>query len=111
MGDFNIGIRQTSPESHKLDEFLSNLFSPFISAYGESCNTHAYRESYNTQHVLIRLPEEWRKNLDNNYFIRAVLMDFSKAFNCIPHDLVIATQAAYGFDKKNDMLHLHIPEK
>ena len=70
---------------------MNNLFSPFISA----C-----RESYNTQHVLIRLIEEWRKNLDNNYFIGAALMDLSKAFDCVPHDLVIAKLAAYGFDKK-----------
>ena len=47
----------------------------------------------------IRLIEEWRKNLDNNYFIGAVLMNLSKAFDCIPHDLVIAKLAAYGFDK------------
>ena len=79
---------------------MNNLFSPFISAYRESYNTHAYRESYKTQHVLIRLNEEWRKNLDNNYFIGAVHMDLSNAFDCIPHDLVIAKLATYGFDKK-----------
>ena len=104
----------------QLLEKMSNLFSPFISAYRESYNTHAYRESYNTHayresynthHVLIRLTEEWRKNLDNNYFIGAVPMDLSKAFDCIPHDLVIATLAAYGFDKKNDMPNLLIPKK
>ena len=32
----------------KLVEKINNLFSPFISAYRESCNSHAYRESYNT---------------------------------------------------------------
>ena len=74
----------------KLVKKMNNLVSPSISAY---------RESYNTQHVLIRLIEEWRKNLDNNYFIRGVLMDLSKASNCIPHDLVIAKLAANGFDK------------
>ena len=68
----------------------SILSIPFISAY---------RESYNTQHVLLRLTEEWRKNLDNNYFIGAVLMDPSKAFDCIPHNLVIVKLAAYGFYK------------
>ena len=39
------------------------------------------------------------KNLDNNYFIGTVVMDLWKAFDCIPHDLVIAKLAAYGFDK------------
>ena len=58
----------------------------------------------------IRLIEEWRKNVDNNYFIGAVLMNLSKAFDCIPHDLVIVKLAAYKFDKKYDMLYLLIPK-
>ena len=33
----------------------------------------AYRESYNTQHVTLRLPEEWRENLDKNYIEKKVL--------------------------------------
>ena len=85
----------------QLVEKVNNLFSLFISPY---------RESYNTQHVLITLIAEWRKNLDNNYFIGAVLMDLSKAFDCIPHDLVIAKLAAYGSDKSR-CLHLLIPKK
>ena len=60
----------------------------------------AHKESYNTQHVLIRLFEEWRKSLDNNYFTGVVLMNLSKAFYCISHDLVIAKLAAYVFGKK-----------
>ena len=36
---------------------LNNIFSPFL---------EAYRESSSTEHVLIRLLEEWRENLDNN---------------------------------------------
>ena len=69
---------------------MNNLFSPFISAY---------RVSYSTQHVLIRLIEEWRKNLDNNYYIETVLMDLSKAFDYIPLDLVISKLGVYGFEK------------
>ena len=74
----------------QLLEKMNNLFFLFMSAH---------KESYNTQHVLIRLFEEWRKNLDNNYFTGVVLMNLSKAFYCISHDLVIAKLAAYVFGK------------
>ena len=53
-----------------------------------------------TQHVLLRLIEEWKANLDNNFVKRAVLMDLSKTFDCIPHDLLISKLPACGFEEK-----------
>ena len=53
---------------------------------------------YSTNHVLIRLIENWKLQLDNKKFVGAVIMDLSKAFDCVPHDLLIAKMHAYGFD-------------
>ena len=48
--------------------------------------------------MLIRLIENWKQSLDNKKFVEAVLMDFSKAFDCIPHERLIAKKHAYIFD-------------
>ena len=46
---------------------------------------------------LIRLIENWKKSLDQKKSVGAVLIDLSKAFGSIPHDLLIAKMHAYGF--------------
>ena len=47
--------------------------------------------------MLIKLIENWKHSLDNQKFVGAVLMDLSKAINCIPHDLLIGKMHVYGF--------------
>ena len=60
----------------------------------------SYRELCSSQHILIRLIEEWKMQLDKNKIFGAVLLDLSKIFDCITHDLLIAKLDAYGFDKE-----------
>ena len=60
----------------------------------------AYTKKYSTNHVLIRLTENWKKALDEKFLVGTVLMDLSKAFDCIPHDLLIAKLHAYSFSLK-----------
>ena len=69
---------------------LSEYMSHFVSAY---------REGYSTRHVLVRLIEEWRKNLDDDCIVGGVFMDLSKAFDCIPYDLLFAKLDSYGLDR------------
>ena len=45
---------------------------------------------------MLRLLEKWRENLDKT---RRVLMDLSKAFDCISRDLLLAKLAAHGVDE------------
>ena len=39
-----------------------------------------------------------QKELDEKGMVATVLMDLSKAYDCIPHDLLIAKLNAYGID-------------
>ena len=57
----------------------------------------AYRKKYSANHVLIRLIEDRKKALDEKVLVGTVFMDFSKTFDCIPHDLLIAKLHAYGY--------------
>ena len=56
----------------------------------------AYRKRFSTHHILTRLVENWKTTLDKNLFTKAVLMYSSKAFDCIPHDLLISKFHAYA---------------
>ena len=57
-----------------------------------------FRKAHSTQHALFRLLQEWQKGLDNFGNVGTILMDLSKAYNCIPDDLLIAKLEAYGLD-------------
>ena len=70
--------------------FMENVLSIYVSAY---------RKGHSMQHVLVRLIEEWKKGLDDGYLVGSIIMDLSKAFDCIPHDLLIAKLVAYGFER------------
>ena len=85
---------------------VSNVFERIMQKQMKSyVNKHlspylcGYRKGYNAQYALTAMIEKWKKSLDNKGLAGAVLMDLSKAFDTINHELLIAKLGAYGFDK------------
>ena len=56
-----------------------------------------FRKGHSTQHALLNLLKNWQKTLDKSGVIGTVLMDLRKAYDCLPHGLLIAKLTAHGF--------------
>ena len=80
--------------------YFETLFSTF------QCG---FRKGFNTQQCLLAMIEKWRITLNKGGETGEVLTDFSKAFDCIDHNLFIAKLYAYGFEKQSiDFLHSYL---
>ena len=62
--------------------FFENIFNDMLAAY---------RPRYGCPPVLLKLIEDWKNALDKKENIGAILMDLSKAFDCIPHTYDLQT--------------------
>ena len=88
---------------NKINLHIKYFLSPYLCGH---------RKGFNSQHALISLIERWRKSLDNKGYGGAVLMDLSKAFDTLNHDLLIAKLHAYGFDIKTlKLLHSYLTKR
>ena len=69
--------------------YIDKFLSPYL---------FGFRKGHNTEQCLILLIEEWKKALDEQKKVGAILTDLSKAFDCLNHNLLLAKLDAYGFD-------------
>ena len=76
----------------QLNKYLANFLSKFQCDFRQGCST---------QHGLLVMIEKLRKTRDEKGVFAAVLTDLSKAFHCIPHQLLIAKLSACEIDMKS----------
>ena len=76
----------------QISVFVTDFISPYLCGF---------RKGYSTQHALLRLMNKLNNSLDRKEQIGLLMMDLSKAFDCIPHELLIAKLHAYGFWKES----------
>ena len=68
--------------------FSNKFLSPLLCGFSKGCST---------QYALINLLQKWQKCLDaSDGIVGTLLMDLSKAYDCVNHDLIIAKLEAYG---------------
>ena len=72
-------------------KFSKKLLSPLLCGF---------RKGYSTQYALVHLLQKWKKSLDEpDGIVGTLLMDLSKAYDCVDHELFIAKLAAYGLNE------------
>ena len=91
--------------SKVFERILHKQISSYIELY-LSPYLCGYRKGYCAQYAIITLLEKWKTALDRKGYGDAILMDLSKAFDTLNHELMIAKLNAYGFSH-DSLLLLH----
>ena len=71
----------------QLTSYFDRIFSKYLSGF---------RQKYSCQSNLLRMIEEWKSALDNGNMVGSIVIDLSRAFDSLPHGLLLAKVYAYG---------------
>ena len=64
----------------QLNRYMENKFSKYLTGF---------RKNHNTQNSLLRMTESWKVRLNNGSKVGVIIMDLSKAFDSLNHELLL----------------------
>ncbi len=67
--------------ANQFEDFYNGILSDYISVY---------RKNYSSETSLLKLTEDWHKSLVNKEIVAVISLDLSKAFDFIPHNLLLS---------------------
>ena len=87
----------TSKDNYRPINLLSNISKIYerlmfkqISEYFETILSKfqcGFRKGFSAKYCLLAMSRKWKSAVDNKRYFGALLIDLSKAFNCLSHDL------------------------
>ena len=75
----------------QINGFVDRHLSPYLCGY---------RKGYSSQYALLAMIEQWKMSVDNSGFAGGILMDLSKAFDTINHQLLAAKNVCLWFQQR-----------
>ena len=82
-------------------EQASNCFEPFFKQI-----LFGFRKAHCTQRILHKSLTSCQNSLVRGRFVGSILIDLSKSYDCLLHDLLLVNLQVYGFSKESVRLFL-----
>ena len=97
--------------SKVFEKLLDNQLCEYLDKY-LNILLCGFRKLHFTQHALFKLLQAWQEALCKSVFIGTILMDLPKAYEYLPHDLLVANFEYYGIDKTGlSLIHNYLSNR